>query len=31
MKKSERGENSSFSTVLLYVDDSYLKEFNAEM
>ena len=30
-KKTEEGEYSSFSTVLLYIDDSYLREFNAEM
>ncbi len=29
MKKAEWGESRSFSTVLLYIDDSYLKEFDA--
>ena len=29
MKKAEQGESRSFSTVLLYVDDSYLMEFDA--
>ena len=29
--KAEQGDFSGSSTELLYVDDSYLREFNAEM